>query len=175
MSKKRKTSLPCDQAGVDGHKTLEQFILFKSDQAFYSYINSDFTLMRYLWPFLHTSCYLPICFCESMAIPKHRCGNQARMVKRSLPVPADTLVWPCWAQTTRKSLNCVCCIFLCLSGRNKPFWGSLHGLNFISLLAEQNKPWPDCLLVSNQAYTFRKKTRMKVSGEVKTILIELKD
>lgn len=90
MRKKRKKYIyvkTCDQQfrGVDSHKTLEQFILFKSDQAFYSYINSD------LWPFLHMSCYLPICFCGSMAT-KRRCGNQARMVKRSLPVPADTLV-----------------------------------------------------------------------------------
>lgn len=112
--------------------------------------------MRYLWPFLHMSRYLPICLSGSMAT-KHRCGNQARMVKRSLPVPADTLVWPCWAQTTRKSLNCVCCFFSLLIRPEQPFWGCLHGLNFISLLAEQSKPWPDCLLVSNQAYTHSEK------------------
>lgn len=93
---------------------------------------------------------------------EHRCGNQARIDKRSLPVPADTLVWPCWAQTTRKSLNCVCCFFHCLSGRNKQFWGCLHGLNFISLQAEQSKPWPDCPLVSHRTYTFRIETERKI-------------
>lgn len=97
------------KSGENGHKTLELF----SNQTKLLFLQK-----RYLWPLLYISCYLPICLSGSMAT-KHRCGNQARMVKRSLPVPADTLVWPCWAQTTRKSLNCVCCFFFhCLSGRN---------------------------------------------------------
>lgn len=118
------------------HKTHELFILYKSDRICkwcrIKFCNT-FTQRHYLCGhFLHIPHCLPVYLSGSMAT-EHRCGNQARMVKRSLPVPADTLVWPCWAQTTRKSLNCVCCFsFYCLSGRNKPFWGCLHGLNFIS-------------------------------------------